>query len=109
MDALPLRSGKQCRGARHGRRPSRPHAVVGGPQVVASHEHLSSFSAAVSAGGRLFYIVDLGPLSSVRAATQWFLIARDAFSGVVLWQRPLLSWEDHMLGSRAGRANCRDD
>ena len=75
---------------------------LSGPKWSRSHEHLSSFSAAVSAGGRLFYIVDLGPLASVVLPPQWFLIVRDAFNGVILWQRPLNSWEDHMLGSRAG-------
>ena len=73
-----------------------------GPTWARSHEHLASVSTAVSSGGRLFYVVDLGDLSSVALPPKWFLIARDAFSGVILWKRPIVLWEDHLTGSRAG-------
>ena len=47
----------------------------------------------VSAGGRLFYICD-ETLHGIDASvpTKWFLSARDAFSGVLLWKRPVPQW-----------------
>ena len=57
-----------------------------GPEYARSHEHFSSMSAMVTAGGRIFYIIDEGPISSVYLPPQWKLVARDAFSGVLLWQ-----------------------
>lgn len=86
-------------------------SVVGPPQRLQwvcpprwsrSHEHLASLSAAVSAGGRLFYILDKGPIASVAMPPQWTLVARDAFNGVQLWQRPIESWEWHLRGFRSG-------
>jgi len=35
-----------------------------GPAYARSHEHFSSMSAMVTAGGRIFYIIDEGPISS---------------------------------------------
>ena len=72
------------------------------PRWSRSHEHLASLSAAVSAGGRLFYILDKGPVASVAMPPQWTLVARDAFNGVQLWQRPIESWEWHLRGFRSG-------
>ena len=86
-------------------------AVVGPPRRVQwvsppvwarSHEHLATLSAAVSAGGRLFSIIDQGPAADVTLPEQWQLIARDAFSGVLLWQRPLGTWEYRLRGFRSG-------
>ncbi|HJM62868.1 MAG: hypothetical protein CMN05_15445 [Roseibacillus sp.] len=83
-----------------------------------SHEQTSSFAVMVSAGGRNFYIFDESvpgiiryeptadakkdawtPGSSYSALRghallpeKWTLIARDAFSGVLLWKRPLKDW-----------------
>jgi outer membrane protein assembly factor BamB len=75
---------------------------IAGPRWARSHDHLSTFSAMVSANGRIFYIVDEGPTASVAAPPQWQLVARDAFSGVLLWKRPILSWEGHLRGFRSG-------
>jgi SAM-dependent methyltransferase len=83
-----------------------------------SHEQTSSFAVMVSAGGRNFYIFDDSvpgiiryepkadakknawtPGSSYSALRghavlpeKWTLFARDAFSGVLLWKRPLKDW-----------------
>jgi outer membrane protein assembly factor BamB len=47
----------------------------------------------VSAQGRLFYLLDEGPASiGGRLPDTWRLVARDAFSGVLLWKRPLTDW-----------------
>lgn len=73
-----------------------------GPRYARSHEHLGSVSAMVSAGGRVFYIHDAGPISSVFLPPQWELVARDAFSGVRLWRRPVKRWESQLRGFRSG-------
>ncbi len=73
-----------------------------GPRYARSHEHLGSVSAMVSAGGRVFYIQDAGPISSVFLPPEWELVARDAFSGVRLWRRPVEQWESQLRGFRSG-------
>lgn len=73
-----------------------------GPEYARSHEHFGSVSAMVSAAGRVFYIIDEGPISSVFLPPSWKLVARDAFSGVLLWQRPIDNWESQLRGFRSG-------
>jgi len=75
---------------------------IGEPKWARSHDHLASVSAAVSAGGRLFYIADEGPIAAVALPAQWMLVARDAFNGVVLWKKPVGPWEGHLRGFRSG-------
>jgi len=77
---------------------------IGGPEWARSHDHLASVSVVVSSGGRIFYIVDEGPIASVALPAKWFLVARDAFNGVVLWKRPIKTWEGHLRGFRSGPA-----
>ena len=72
------------------------------PAYARSHEHFGSVSAMVSAGGRVFYIQDEGPISSVFLPPKWRLVARDAFSGVLLWKRPIKDWESQLRGFRSG-------
>jgi len=73
-----------------------------GPKYARSHEHFASLSAMVSAAGRVFTIIDEGPISSVHLPAQWQLVARDAFSGVLLWKRSVANWESHLRGFRSG-------
>ena len=73
-----------------------------GPKFARSHEHFAGLSAMVTAGGRVFTVVDEGPISSVYAPPDWKLVARDAFSGVLLWKRPIANWESHLRGFRSG-------
>ena len=77
---------------------------VGSPEWARSHDHLSSVSVAVTSGGRLFSIVDEAPAAAVALPAEWRLVARDAFSGVVLWKRDVAPWEDHLRGFRTGPA-----
>jgi len=77
---------------------------VGTPQWARSHDHLSTISAVVSDGERLFSIVDEGPTAAVALPADWNLVARDAFSGVVLWRRRIGLWEGHLRGFRTGPA-----
>lgn len=48
----------------------------------------------VSSRGRLFYVLDEGPIGIVspRLPDKMALIARDAFNGVQLWRKELKSW-----------------
>ncbi len=68
----------------------------GGPKYSRNHEIDSSVVAVVSAQGRFFYVVDEGLpgfMGKVLPQT-WALVARDAFSGVILWKRamPDMGW-----------------
>ncbi len=84
-----------------------PHQLqwIGGPRWTQSHDHLASLSAAVSAGGRIFCIVDEAPIAAVVLAPRWKLVARDVSSGVVLWKRPIDDWQWHLRGFRSGPAD----
>ena len=75
---------------------------VSGPRWGRSHDHLSSVSAVVSSGGRIFSIVDEGTMASVKHASSWMLVARDAFNGVLLWKKPVSPWEDQLRPFRSG-------
>jgi len=88
----------------HDARVSSPFHVqwVGGPKWARHHNHLSSTSAMVSSGGRVFAIVDEGPVASLALPPKWRLVARDAFNGVVLWKKPVGPWEGHMRAFRSG-------
>jgi len=77
---------------------------VSGPRWGRSHDHLSSLSAAVSASGRIFYIIDEGPIASVKAPSVWMLVARDAFNGVLLWKKKIAPWENQLRPFRSGPA-----
>ena len=78
---------------------------VGGPRFGRHHDHMSSVSACVSAQGRVFYIIDEGLRASIYLPPQWQLVARDAFSGVVLWKRPIAQWASHLTPLKSGPAD----
>jgi len=67
---------------------------VAKPLYCRSHEIDSSVSTLVSAGGRVFYILDEGltGITDPRLPAKWSLVARDAFNGVLLWKRPIPRW-----------------
>ncbi len=75
---------------------------VSGPTYGRHHDRLASISAMVSAGGRLLTIEDRAPALSMRQPADWRLIARNAFNGVTLWQRPIARWESAARGFRSG-------
>ena len=64
------------------------------PLYCRSHEIDSSLPAMVSSNGRLFYILDEGPIgvTDPRFPARWALLARDAFNGVLLWKQLLEPW-----------------
>ena len=75
---------------------------IASPVHLRSHEHLNSISAVVSARGRIFTIIDEGPVAAVISRPKWRLVARDAFNGLLLWKRDLGPWEGHFRLFRSG-------
>jgi outer membrane protein assembly factor BamB len=75
---------------------------IGDPKWARHHDHMASMSALVSAGGRIFYIMDEGPKESILLPSRWSLIARDAFSGVILWKVPIDKWVTRLWPLKSG-------
>jgi len=84
--------------------PPRHMQWVGSPRYSRHHDHMSSLSAAVSAGGRVFYIFDEASPASVLLPSKWMLVARDAFNGTILWKRPIDHWQTHLWKLKSGPA-----
>jgi len=84
--------------------PPRHLQWLGSPRWSRHHDRMASMSAMVSAGGRIFYIFDEGPTSSVQLPASRVLVARDAFNGTILWKRPIASWYTHMWPFKSGPA-----
>ncbi len=64
------------------------------PLWLRSHETASGIQGQVSAGGRIFYLFDEGPvgITDERLPNRWSIISRDAFNGKLLWKRPIEEW-----------------
>lgn len=77
---------------------------VGSPNWTRSHHKLNSISAVVTSGGRLFCILDEATAANINVPSQWVIMARDAFSGVTLWKKPMKSWAWHLIRFRSGPA-----
>ena len=75
---------------------------TGGPFWARSHEHTASMQAMVSAAGRVFYVMDEGPVESIQLPSKMILTARDAFNGTVLWKRPLDDWWNALFPLKSG-------
>ena len=84
--------------------PPRHAQWVGSPLWSRQHEHMSSMDALVSSRGRIFYVFDEAPALSIQLPSQWKLIARDAFNGVILWKRPIPSWHNSRWPLKSGPA-----
>ena len=82
----------------------RPFHILwnGEPRWQRSHDFLASMSALVSDGEKLFYIYDKGETSTMAVLPRWTLAARDAFNGIVLWERPINPWEEYLRNFRSG-------
>jgi outer membrane protein assembly factor BamB len=74
--------------------PPRHYQWTARPAWSSHHDTVLSTSAMVTSGGRVFAIVNEAPLSEFHEASQgkWFLTARDAFNGVLLWKVPMDPW-----------------
>ncbi|HSU69753.1 MAG TPA: PQQ-binding-like beta-propeller repeat protein [Tepidisphaeraceae bacterium] len=75
---------------------------VGSPRWSRHHDRMSSLSAMVSGGGRLFYIMDQGSRVSILLPSKWILTARDAYNGTILWQKQIPTWQDQMWPLKSG-------
>lgn len=90
--------------------PPRHYQWIEGPMWLRDHETDSSVSTLVTAQGRLFAIIDEGPIGLAgqhAVPDKWFLVARDAFNGVTLWKVPIRrwgwrEWKDTWFNSRPG-------
>jgi len=73
--------------------PPRHFQWVAEPEWSRSHLGLPSVTSVVSSKGRLFDIEDQAPVELPSLPGKFALVARDAFNGIVLWQRSLPVWE----------------
>jgi len=85
--------------------PPRRAQWTSGPLWSRNHEKMSSFSVMVSAKGRVFFIADHQSPASMSFPPDWKLTARDAFNGVLLWERAMPEWWPAQFGFKAGPAN----
>jgi outer membrane protein assembly factor BamB len=84
--------------------PPRRLQWVGSPKYARHHDRISSTSAVVSAGGRVFAIFDQAAPVSILSPPKWTLIARDAFNGTILWKREISKWFTHLWPLKSGPA-----
>lgn len=82
--------------------PPRHMQWLGSPRWTRNHHKLCSISSVVTARGRIFYIVDEASSANVNLPGKWSIVARDAFSGIKLWQKPMASWAWHGIRFRSG-------
>jgi len=72
--------------------PPRRFQWIGGLQWTRSHLTLPSITCFVSSKGRVFTVEDQGSAEHPALPGKFTLVARDAFNGIVLWQRPFPNW-----------------
>jgi outer membrane protein assembly factor BamB len=84
--------------------PPRRMQWLGSPRYGRHHDRMSSMSACVTAGGRIFYVFDETSPASILFPPKWTLIARDAFNGTILWKRPIATWHTHLWPLKSGPA-----
>jgi outer membrane protein assembly factor BamB len=82
--------------------PPEGYQWIGSPRWSRHHDRMSSLSAEVSAGGRLFYIMDQGSRVSILMPAHWVLTARDAFNGTILWTNVIPHWQTHLWPLKSG-------
>jgi outer membrane protein assembly factor BamB len=82
--------------------PPRHLQWLGSPRWSRHHDRMASMSAMVSAGGRVFYIMDEGSRISIQMPPKWMLVARDAFNGTILWKQPIKKWHSHLWPLKSG-------
>ncbi len=82
--------------------PPRHMQWLAAPEWTRNHHKLCSISSVVTAQGRLFYILDEATAANMSVPGKWSIVARDAFSGVTLWKKPMESWAWHAIRFRSG-------
>jgi len=84
--------------------PVKHYQWIGSPRWARHHDARASMTAMVSAGGRIFYILDEGPGESIQLPAKNYLVARDAFNGTVLWKLTIPEWQEHLFPLKSGPA-----
>ncbi len=82
--------------------PPRHVQWLANPRWTRSHHKLASISSIVTAKGKLFYIIDEATAANINVPGKWSIVARDAFSGVKLWSKPMDAWTWHTIRFRSG-------
>ncbi len=82
--------------------PPRRIQWLGGPRWTRDHGSLNSISSVVTAGGRIYFILDETTGSTMNLPGRWVIVARDAFNGVELWRLAMESWAPHTISFRSG-------
>jgi outer membrane protein assembly factor BamB len=75
--------------------PPRQMQWLAGPKWQRDHDTDANVNTLVSAGGRVFYMVDEAPIGLPGPnglPDKWLLAARDAFNGMLLWKLPVEKW-----------------
>jgi len=72
--------------------PPRRYQWVAEPQWMRSHMSMPSVNSMVSSRSRLFTIEDRASAEHPALPGKFSLVARDAFNGIVLWERPFPDW-----------------
>jgi len=85
--------------------PPRQMQWVASPKWSRHHEHMASMNAMVSSGGKIFSICDQGPRVAMLHPPEWKLSAHDAFNGLLLWERPIAKWFNHLHPLKSGPAS----
>ena len=73
--------------------PPRHYQWIAEPEWMRSHLTLPSITSFVSSQGRLFTVEDRGSVEHPALPGKFALVARDAFNGLLLWQRPFPDWQ----------------
>ncbi|MCF7848809.1 MAG: PQQ-binding-like beta-propeller repeat protein [Kiritimatiellales bacterium] len=82
--------------------PPRRIQWMGGPKWLRNHDFMSSMSAMVSSGGRIFYILDEGLRNHIFLPSRWVLVARDAYNGTILWKQEMKDWQPNNWPLKSG-------
>lgn len=82
--------------------PPRRIQWMAGPKWLRNHDFMSSMHAMVSAKGRVFYVIDEGLRNHIFLPARWTLVARDGFSGTLLWKHPLPDWHPNNWPLKSG-------
>lgn len=82
--------------------PPRRIQWVGEPKWLRNHDFMCSMHAMVSAGGRVFYVIDEGLRNHIFLPSRWMLIARDGFNGAILWKKPIADWHPNNWPLKSG-------
>ncbi|MBL7134776.1 MAG: PQQ-binding-like beta-propeller repeat protein, partial [Phycisphaerae bacterium] len=75
--------------------PPRHMQWLAAPRWTRTHHGLNTVSAVVTAGGRIFSIIDSATPANKGVPGKWSIVARDAFNGVRLWTKKIDSWVIH--------------